>query len=164
MSTAINKPGWMLVDGLRIGQPDLVVWSATCRVAVRPQMYRRESRVLYELIFVAFHWFRILTHDHLLILTHITLTLHYINDSIQLHISSSRHNKTQKRNKTNKEFTFCVKKSNYATHQIWLIHWISRKWQREFCFCVLQVKRASYWQVFTADTGAFSMGTSQRLY
>ena len=24
MSTAINKPGWMLVHGLRIGQPDLV--------------------------------------------------------------------------------------------------------------------------------------------
>ena len=27
-------------------------------------MYRRESRVLYELIFVAFDWFRILMHDH----------------------------------------------------------------------------------------------------
>ena len=55
--------------------------SANCRVAVRPQMYRRESRVLYELIFVAFDWFRILMHDHLLILTHIILTLHYVHDS-----------------------------------------------------------------------------------
>ena len=53
--------------------------SANCRVAVRPQMYRRESRVLYELIFVAFDWFRILMrHDHLLILTHITPILYYI--------------------------------------------------------------------------------------
>ena len=55
--------------------------SANCRVAVRPQMYRRESRVLYELIFVAFDCFRILLmHEHLLILTHITLT--YMMDSI----------------------------------------------------------------------------------
>ena len=43
--------------------------SANCWVAVD----RRESRVLYELIFVAFDWFQILMHDHLLILTHITL-------------------------------------------------------------------------------------------
>ena len=52
------------------------LFSANCRVAVRPQMYRRESRVLYELIFVAFDWFRILMHDHLLILIHMTLPLH----------------------------------------------------------------------------------------
>ena len=52
--------------------------SANCRIAVRPQfMYRRESQVLYELIFVAFDWFRILLYDYLLILTPI-LTLHYI--------------------------------------------------------------------------------------
>ena len=49
---------------------------ALLRVAVRPQMYRCESRVLYELIFVAFDCFRILMHDHLLILTHIIVTLH----------------------------------------------------------------------------------------
>ena len=50
--------------------------STVLRVAVRLQMYRRESRVLYELIFVAFDWFRIIMHDHLLILTRITLSLH----------------------------------------------------------------------------------------
>ena len=50
--------------------------STNCRVAVRPQMYRRESRVLYELIFVAFDWFQMLMHDYLLILTHITFTLY----------------------------------------------------------------------------------------
>ena len=49
---------------------------ANCRAGVRPQMYRCESRVLYELIFVAPDWFRILKHDHLLILIHIMLTLH----------------------------------------------------------------------------------------
>ena len=37
-------------------------------------MYRRESRVLYELIFVAFDWFRILMQDHLLILSHAYIT------------------------------------------------------------------------------------------
>ena len=52
--------------------------SANCQVAVRPQMYRRESRVLNELNFVAFDWFRILLHEHLLILTH----SYYTHDSI----------------------------------------------------------------------------------
>ena len=69
--------------------------STNCRVAVRPQMYL-ESRVLYELIFVAFDWFRIFMHGHLLILTHITL--HYISYTIawrlQLH-RSSRHNQAK---------------------------------------------------------------------
>ena len=47
-ATAVNKAGWMFVDGSRIRQPR-TSWplSANCRVAVRPQMYRRESRVLY---------------------------------------------------------------------------------------------------------------------
>ena len=43
-----------------IRQPDLVAFFGNCRGAVRPPMYRRESRVLYELILVTFHWFRIL--------------------------------------------------------------------------------------------------------
>ena len=59
--------------------------SANCRIAERSQLYRRESRVLYEIIFVAFHWFRILIHDHLLILTHA-----YIHDDIVSAASSSR--------------------------------------------------------------------------
>ena len=50
-------------------------------------MYRRESEVLYELIFVTLEWFRISMHDHLLILTHITLT-HDSIVSVQLHRSS----------------------------------------------------------------------------
>ena len=40
--------------------------SANCQVAVRSQMYCRKSRVFNELIFVAFYWFRILLHVHLL--------------------------------------------------------------------------------------------------
>ena len=51
-------------------------------VAVRPQMYHYESRVLYELILVAFDWFQILIKDHLLILI-LTLCLHYMHDSIE---------------------------------------------------------------------------------
>ena len=51
VSTAVTE-SW-----LDVGQKfaSLTSWllSANCRVAVRPQMYR-ESRVLYELIFVAF--------------------------------------------------------------------------------------------------------------
>ena len=76
VSTAVNKAGWTLVDGSRIRQPDLVafVGQLSGSSSVRPQMHRRESRVLYELIFIAFDLFRILMHDHLLILTHITLT------------------------------------------------------------------------------------------
>ena len=31
--------------------------SANCQVAVWPQMYHRESQVLYELTFIAFDWF-----------------------------------------------------------------------------------------------------------
>ena len=50
VSTAVNKTGWTLVDGSRICQPDLV----------QPQMYCRESQVLYELFFIAFDWFQIL--------------------------------------------------------------------------------------------------------
>ena len=42
-------------------------------------MYRRKSRVLYELPFLAFDWFQILMYDRLLILTyalnHITYTI-----------------------------------------------------------------------------------------
>ena len=49
-----------------------------CRqlLGVQLQMYRSESRVPYDLIFIAFYWFQILMHDHLLILTHTVLTLH----------------------------------------------------------------------------------------
>ena len=48
------------------------------------QLYGRKCFVvnLYELNFVAFDWLRILMHDHLLILTHITLTLDYVHDSV----------------------------------------------------------------------------------
>ena len=55
-----NKAGWMLVDGSRIRQPDLVAVVGQLSGSVRPQMYHPESRVLYELIFVAFDWFRII--------------------------------------------------------------------------------------------------------
>ena len=54
MSTAVSKAGWMLVDGQEFASLTSWFLSANCRVAVRPQMHRRESRVLYELIFVAF--------------------------------------------------------------------------------------------------------------
>ena len=50
--------------------------SAILQVAVHMQMYRSESQVSYDLIFIAFYWFQILMHDHLLILTHTVLTLH----------------------------------------------------------------------------------------
>ena len=50
MSTAVKKAGWMLVDGSRICQPDLV----------QPQMYCRESQVLYKLFFIAFDWYHYL--------------------------------------------------------------------------------------------------------
>ena len=71
--------------------------SANCRVAVRPQMYRREFRVLYELIFVAFDWFRILLHDHLLILTLITLDIIYTIACLQLHKISRHKNSSLER-------------------------------------------------------------------
>ena len=38
--------------------------STNCQVAVWLQMYRRESGVLYKLIFVVFDWFKILMHNH----------------------------------------------------------------------------------------------------
>ena len=68
--------------------------SANCRV--RPQMYRRESRVLYELIFVTLDWFRILMQNHLLILTHITLTLCCIHDSSVYSIIEAADKKNKK--------------------------------------------------------------------
>ena len=67
---------WVDVDDQEFASLTSWLLSGNCRVAVRPQIYRRESRDLYELIFVAFDWLRILMHDHLLVLTHITLTLH----------------------------------------------------------------------------------------
>ena len=58
----------------------LVLWvlSANSRVAVQPQMYMycHEFSVIYELIYIAFDSFGRIMHDHLLILTHIMLTLH----------------------------------------------------------------------------------------
>ena len=59
--------------------------SANRRIAERSQMYRRESRVLCELIFVGIHQFRILMHDHLLILTDA-----YIHDDIVSTASSKQ--------------------------------------------------------------------------
>ena len=109
VSTAVShKAGWMLEDGSRTSW----LLSANCRVAVRPQIYRRESRVLYELIFVAFDWFRMLMPDHLLILTHITLTLHYIHESIvsKQHHRSSRHKKERTKPKP-------VSRTNSQSHR-----------------------------------------------
>lgn len=49
---------------------------------LRLLLYCCESQVPYKLIFIAFHCFQILLHDHLLIPTHTMLTLHYMQDSI----------------------------------------------------------------------------------
>ena len=75
----------------------LTLWllSANCRVAVRSQMYHSESQVLYKLIFIAFYWFQILIHDHLLILTHIILTFHYIHDCIVSEASQKQQTQKQ---------------------------------------------------------------------
>ena len=75
VSTAVNNAGWMLVDGSRIPQPDLVAFvgllSGSCTAANVSSWIPSSLR----LIFVAFDRFRTLIHDHLLILAHITLTL-----------------------------------------------------------------------------------------
>ena len=66
VSTAVNKAGWMLVDGSRIHQPDLVAFvghlSGSC-TAVNVSSW---TRVLYALIFVAVDWFRTLLHEVML--------------------------------------------------------------------------------------------------
>ena len=67
--TAVNK-GQQLTSWLL---------SANCRAAVRPQMCRHESQVLYKLIFVAFDWFQILLDNRaistIIIMTHFQLEL-----------------------------------------------------------------------------------------
>ena len=54
MSTAVNKAGWMLVEGSRIHQPDLVAFvcqfSGSCTAA--NVMYCYESQILHALIFI----------------------------------------------------------------------------------------------------------------
>ena len=111
VSTAVNKAGWMLVDGSRIRQPDLVAFvgqlsgTAANVLSWIPSSLRTNLR--------CFYWFRILMHDHLLILTHITLTLQYIHDSIESTASKKQctytHNKQQQQqqqqqlNKENRE-------------------------------------------------------------
>ena len=79
MSTAVSKAGWILVDGSRIRQSDFVAFvgqmSGSCTAA---NIYSVNPEFFYELIFLGHFndWFQILMYDHLLILTHITLTLH----------------------------------------------------------------------------------------